>query len=64
MSSNTSPNVEHHKFNQDRQTNLLIEILEREKVALTSAIRLTIDALECEKYDKKALLSILKKAIK
>lgn len=62
--------IEHHKFNMDRQTNLLIEILVQEKTLLedkvgelTQALQEVKSQLEDSKQDHKIIINGIKKAL-
>ena len=62
--------IEHHKFNMDRQTNLLIEILVQEKTLLedkvgelTQALQEVKSQLEDSKQDHRIIINGIKKAL-
>ena len=62
--------IEHHKFNMDRQTNLLIEILVQEKTLLedkvgelTQALNDVKSQLEDSKQDHTIIINGIKKVL-
>ena len=57
-------NIEHHKFNQDRQTNMLIQILELKVEELEGTLRQVLSHLKDDNRDNSIIIKGIEKALK